>query len=238
MNLEQILQHPLKLDRIKKDPVIGKMDFSKFEAMPVEVQRKIILDSNDLGTFVREKRQFGARIACTMGTMDMTHIGHMRYMAKAKREGDLLILGIDTDESVKRYKHASRPYTNQYERAEMCAHTSAVDIVTFVDDVNEKGIWAYKLIKEILPDVFTAIKESYPKRQLKEIGFYCTRINLIPRQAPGSTTDICEEIATTILGYPDLVKKIEAGNPKFSANILKAAKEITRIREEKGESQQ
>src|SRR3989338_5131109 len=72
---------------------------------------KFVPDYNRLVKIVEAWRVLGKRIVVTIGTWDMLHIGHLRFLNRAKRCGDVLVVGADSDEAVKRYKGEHRPIT-------------------------------------------------------------------------------------------------------------------------------
>jgi len=81
----------------------------------------------DLGTRLRED---GQRIVFTNGCFDLLHVGHLRYLEQARRLGDVLVIGLNTDESVRGLKGPSRPILPEDERAELLAGLACVDYVT------------------------------------------------------------------------------------------------------------
>ncbi len=94
------------------------------------------------------KRNSGRRIVFTNGVFDILHAGHVEYLAKAKALGDILIVGLNRDSSVRRLKGPNRPLQRESDRAIIVAALKAVDyVVMFAEDTPEK------LIKEICPDV-------------------------------------------------------------------------------------
>ena len=102
---------------------------------------KFIPDYNELVKKIEALRTLGQKIVVTIGTWDMFHPGHARYLLKAKEQGDILIVGADSDITVKRYKGPHRPINPQEERVEMLTYLSFVDFVTLIEDVDEKGSW-------------------------------------------------------------------------------------------------
>lgn len=88
------------------------------------------------------------RFVFTNGVFDLIHIGHVRYLAAARAQGDLLVIGLNSDASVRRIKGPNRPITPQRERAEILLALRCVDhVVVFNDET------PYRLIKALLPDV-------------------------------------------------------------------------------------
>lgn len=93
-------------------------------------------------------RSSGRRVVFTNGCFDLIHIGHTRYLADARRLGDLLVVGINSDASVRRLKGASRPIVPEAERREVLLALKSVDLV-FVFETDTP----LELIKEIRPDI-------------------------------------------------------------------------------------
>lgn len=150
--------------------------------------KKIVRDYERLQKAVDGLRAVNHRIAVTIGSWDLLHIGHVRYLLSAKEHGDVLVVGVDTDRTVKLYKGELRPVVPEEERYEMLSYQSCVDFVTPVDDVNPNGAWQYGLIKALRPDVFIAVEDSYPEQQLAEIKQYCKEVVVLPRQAENTST--------------------------------------------------
>ena len=156
----------------------------------------IILDYGKLKNIVDAHRVLGHKIVCTVGSWDMLHIGHLRYLIKAKQQGDVLVVGVDSDRGIKLYKKNDlRPVIPQEERMEMLSYQDCVDYVTLVEDIDDKGKWQYELIKTIPPDIFVTTPESYPEEQIKDIKVYSNEVIVFPRQAEKtSTTEIIERM--------------------------------------------
>jgi len=165
--------------------------------MPMKVQNNsIILDYSELKKIVDAHKVLGHKIVCTVGSWDMLHIGHLRYLIKAKGQGDILIVGVDSDRGIKLYKkNELRPVIPQAERMEMLKYQECVDYITLVDDIDDDGKWQYKLIKTIRPHVFVTTADSYPEEQIKDIRLYADDVLILPRQAERtSTTEIIERM--------------------------------------------
>lgn len=164
------------------------------------METKIILDYEKLATFVEAHKILEQRVVCTIGSWDMLHIGHLRYLNRAKKKGDILIVGADSDRAIKLYKNEFRPIIPEKERLEMLSYQNCVDYVTLIDDIDERGEWHFDLIKKTNPDIFVCIAESYPKDQQLKIKQYCNYLIELPRQADNtSTSDIIEKTIKTHL---------------------------------------
>jgi rfaE bifunctional protein nucleotidyltransferase chain/domain len=93
-----------------------------------------ILDRAALINVVSHAKQNGRRVVFANGCFDIFHVGHVRYLQGAKAEGDLLVVGINSDEQVRKQKGPGRPLVSQNERAELVAAMAAVDYVTIFDE--------------------------------------------------------------------------------------------------------
>jgi rfaE bifunctional protein nucleotidyltransferase chain/domain len=95
-----------------------------------------------------EWKRSGRRVVFTNGCYDLLHPGHIRLLEQARTLGDILVLALNTDASVRRYKGPNRPLLNEEERVEMALALEAVDAVTLFDEDTPR-----ELIAELLPDV-------------------------------------------------------------------------------------
>jgi D-beta-D-heptose 7-phosphate kinase/D-beta-D-heptose 1-phosphate adenosyltransferase len=108
---------------------------------------KKICDREDLSEIIKQLKGEGKKIVFTNGCFDLIHVGHVRYLKQAKELGDILVIGLNADESVSRIK-PGRPIIPEDQRAEALSALSMVDyIVLFREDT------PYALIKDIIPDV-------------------------------------------------------------------------------------
>lgn len=98
--------------------------------------------------FARELRGSGRRVVFTNGVFDILHPGHIRYLQQARALGDALIIGLNSDASVKRNKGPERPINNESERAEILSALECVDAVVVFDENTPAEI-----IKAIQPDI-------------------------------------------------------------------------------------
>lgn len=100
---------------------------------------------------IRERdrlRREGKRVVFTNGCFDLLHPGHVRYLTEARSLGDVLVVGLNGDRSVRALKGEGRPILNQEERSEVIAALEAVDFVVVFDEETPK-----ELVAELLPDV-------------------------------------------------------------------------------------
>lgn len=158
--------------------------------------QKIIPKHKDLIKKIEAHKTLGHKVVCTIGSWDMLHIGHLRYLNAAKEHGDVLIVGVDSDRGIKSYKGPLRPVIPETERMEMLSYQACVDYVTLIDDIDKGGNWQYELIKDLPIDTFVAVEgNSYTKKQKDMIKKLCKEIVVIPRQALStSSTDIIQNV--------------------------------------------
>jgi len=131
--------------------------------------------------FYKEK---GLKVVLTSGTFDLFHVGHSRYLEAAKRHGDVLLVGVDSDKKVRRKKGPHRPIVPEKERIEIICHSRHVDLVF----LKQAGGAKWGLIKTVRPDVLITTKRVYEKGDLTGLDGYCGNIQLLESQATTSTT--------------------------------------------------
>ena len=107
-----------------------------------------ILKLTDLIQKVKNLRKSGKQIVFTNGCFDILHVGHVRYLTTARSEGDVLVVGLNSDSSVKSIKPDNRPIVTQEERAEVLAGLASVDFITIFDESDPLA-----LISAIKPDI-------------------------------------------------------------------------------------
>jgi len=108
-----------------------------------------VLTLPELVEFRRGWRESGQRLVLTNGTFDLLHIGHVRYLEAARKLGDVLVVGINSDESVRRYKGPGRPVVPHEERAEIVAALRCVDYAIIFNEPT-----ASALVEALQPDVY------------------------------------------------------------------------------------
>jgi rfaE bifunctional protein nucleotidyltransferase chain/domain len=109
---------------------------------------KKILPAGVLARRLALLRRQGRRIVFTNGVYDLLHAGHVALLEKSKRLGNILVVGLNSDASVRRYKGPRRPLASQNDRARVLASLSAVDYVTFFGEDTP-----YQLIGKLKPDI-------------------------------------------------------------------------------------
>lgn len=131
------------------------------------------------------------KVVFTNGCFDILHVGHLRYLNDAKRQGDILIVGVNSDSSVKKLKGESRPINNQYDRAEMLGGLKAVDFtVIFEEDTPEELIACLKPSIHVKGGDYT--KDDLPETKIVES--YGGEVRILSFVEGKSTTNIVKKI--------------------------------------------
>ena len=110
--------------------------------------REKILSRDGLHAVLEEYRSAGRKIVFANGVFDLLHVGHVRYLEGARAEGDLLVVGVNSDSSTRKLKGEGRPILTERARASLVAALRCVDYVVIFDDLDVKP-----LLREYQPDV-------------------------------------------------------------------------------------
>jgi len=151
----------------------------------------MIINSKEIEKLSTDLKKNGKKIIFTNGCFDILHSGHVTYLNKSKALGDVLIVGLNSDKSVRRLKGESRPINNEYDRAYILDNLKAVDYVSIFDEDTP-----LELIKKVLPDIITK-GGDYKKENVvgysvvKEYGGDVVIIDLVEGK---STTGIIKRI--------------------------------------------
>ena len=145
----------------------------------------------DLVKIVKNLKAKGKRIVFTNGCFDLLHIGHVRYLEEAKARGDVLVVGVNSDSSVRKLKGPKRPILPEEERAEILSGLGCVDYVTLFDEIDP-----LKLITSLHPDVLVK-GGDWAKEQIvgkEEVERSEGEVLIIPFVKKASTSNLIETI--------------------------------------------
>jgi len=152
-----------------------------------------VLDRKTLKERVDSFRQSGKIVVFTNGCFDLLHVGHVRYLEEAGKQGDCLVVAVNSDSSVRQIKGPERPIIAEEQRAEVVAALGCVDWVTIFDEPDP-----LVLIKLLKPDVLVK-GGDWPEEKIvgasevKEAG---GKVSRIPQEVGVSTSDILEKVGT------------------------------------------
>ena len=149
------------------------------------------MDENWLAN-VKIAKKTGQKVGLVQGSWDLFHLGHLRYIMKARALCDFLVIAMDSDEKIRKRKGPTRPVIPEKERYEFIRLLNIADAVV-IKEVDEPK---WHLIKTVKPDVLIAIKENYNDEQIEKLGKYCGEVAVLPRQAKTSTSDKIRQITT------------------------------------------
>jgi D-beta-D-heptose 7-phosphate kinase/D-beta-D-heptose 1-phosphate adenosyltransferase len=149
---------------------------------------------NDIKVLIQNLKTEGAKIVFTNGCFDILHLGHVRYLRKAKKLGDVLVVGLNSDDSVRALKGGDRPYVSEMERAEILASLECVDFVIIFSQLKPN-----LLIKNIKPHFHVKggdyeINALPEKKLVENLG---GKVVVIPPVEGRSTTNIVERILSS-----------------------------------------
>lgn len=126
-----------------------------------------IVNRAELKPLLQQAKRQGTRIVLANGCFDTLHVGHIRYLAGAKREGDLLVVGVNSDASVSSLKGSGRPILDEQARAQLVAAIRHVDYVVVFPELNVES-----LLQDLRPDVHAKgtdyTQETVPERAVAD----------------------------------------------------------------------
>lgn len=201
---------------------------------------KKIKSQKEIVLLARSLKKQGKKIVVYNGSFDLIHAGHAQALKEAKNQGDILIVLLNSDQSIRTYKGPNRPIVPEKERAEMLAALESVDYVVLFDDLTP-----VKMISEIKPDVYCSGynwgKNIPAAEAAKEAG---AKIHLLRKIADFSTTNLIRKIlavyskpevgavfldrdGTINLNEPHYVHRIE--DFKFLPGAIQALKNLSKL---------
>lgn len=156
-----------------------------------------IIKRSELAKEIRKWREEQKVIVFTNGCFDIIHRGHVEYLNKAKSLGDILILGLNSDTSVKKLKGADRPYVSEQDRAYIMSQMVPVDVVSIFNEETPLN-----LIKTVMPDVLVKGGDYTPDTIVgrKEVEQNGGKVVAIPLVKGRSTTGLIEKIKNSKSG--------------------------------------
>jgi rfaE bifunctional protein nucleotidyltransferase chain/domain len=149
-------------------------------------EERLVPSLDEVTRKVSHLRGLDYKIVLTSGSFDLIHLGHVKYLARAKEFGGILVVGVDSDAKIRRRKGDDRPMVPQAERLEMLAYQRPVDLIYLKDD--DEPRWA--LIKAVAPDVLVLTEDhSYSAAEQEELLTIVGRIEVVKRQASVTTSE-------------------------------------------------
>lgn len=203
----------------KVKPIV---DFDKILSRHAHLEDRYIPEYEDLRAVVDDLKAQGHRIVLTQGVYDLLHEGHAKYLEKALSYGDVLIVGVDTDEFTRERKGPNRPVVPFKERINMLGHLRHVSLLTKRDI----GVDIGELIRVVSPHVLITSKttKDFPARDVAVYKKHCAEIVTLPPQATTSTTARIRFL--TIDGADQLARELKDRIPKLVSESLNNIRKI------------
>jgi D-beta-D-heptose 7-phosphate kinase/D-beta-D-heptose 1-phosphate adenosyltransferase len=154
--------------------------------------REKIKAKDELKNILEGLKRKGKRIVFTNGCFDILHIGHIRCLEEAKEEGDILIVAINSDRSIRSLKGPSRPFTPEAERAEVLSALACVDYVVIFDEPDP-----LELISSLKPNILVKGGDWTPETTIgrEVVEGMGGKVVIIPQVRGFSTSAIVDRIA-------------------------------------------
>lgn len=163
--------------------------------------KKRLVSQSDLMTLHEKLKEKNKKIVFTAGSWDLIHAGQCRYLERAKEEGDILVVGISSNEAIRKVKGTTKPVLDEKIRAEMLTFLRSVDFVTILPEPSCAP--SLGLLK---PDVYITVKEDWNddyqhSREYKTVTKYGGEVKVVDRQSTAlSTTKIIQRAIGGHLG--------------------------------------
>ena len=151
----------------------------------------MLVERQDIAKFCEILRKGGQKVVFTNGCFDILHAGHVTYLEAAKAQGDVLVLGLNTDASVRHLKGPERPINNELDRAKVVGALKSVDYVVFFGEQTAEAV-----IAEVKPDIYVKggdyTLDTLPEAKI--VQSYGGKVAFIDMVEGRSTTNIINKI--------------------------------------------
>ncbi len=146
----------------------------------------------ELEKIIKEEKSTGKKVVLANGCFDLIHVGHIRYLRESKKMGDVLVVALNSDSSIRKLKGKGRPILNQKEREAIISSFSFVDYITFFKEENvEKVLLALKPDYHVKGSDYT--EETVPEKEI--VKSYGGRIAIAGGPKIRSTSQLIKSIA-------------------------------------------
>jgi D-glycero-beta-D-manno-heptose 1-phosphate adenylyltransferase len=150
--------------------------------------RKRLIDQSDLMTLNEKLKESGKKIVFTAGSWDLLHVGQCRYLEVAKSYGDVLVVGVSSNDAIKKVKGPNKPILDEKIRLEMLAYLRPVDYVTILPTPS-----CQPTLGLLQPDVYVTVKEDWTSnykqsKEYKTVTKYGGQVEVLDRQSTALST--------------------------------------------------
>lgn len=163
--------------------------------------KKRLIDQSDLMTLHEQLSEKGKKVVFTAGSWDLVHVGQLRYLENAKALGDILVVGVSSNDAIKKVKGPNKPILDERIRAEMLTFLSSVDFITILPEPS-----CQPTLGLLKPDIYVTVKEDWTdkykeSKEYKTVNKYGGKVVVIDRQSTSvSTTKIIQRAIGGHLG--------------------------------------
>lgn len=163
--------------------------------------KKRLIAQGDLMTLHEKLQEKGKKVVFTAGSWDLVHVGQLRYLELAREKGDILVVGVSSNDAIRKVKGSNKPILDEKIRAEMLTYLRCVDFVTILPEPS-----CQPTLGLLLPDVYVTVKEDWTEdfknsREYKTVIKYGGAVEMIDRQSTTiSTTKIVQRAIGGHLG--------------------------------------
>lgn len=163
--------------------------------------KKRLIPMSDLMTLHEQLKEKGKKVVFTAGSWDLLHVGQCRYLSEAKSRGDVLVVGVSSNDAIRRVKGPNKPILDEKIRAEMLTYLRDVDFVTILPEPS-----CTPTLGLLKPDVFITVKEDWASaykesKEYKTVTKYGGEVEVVDRQSTAlSTTKIVQRAIGGELG--------------------------------------
>lgn len=163
--------------------------------------KKRLIPQSDLMTLHEKLSEAGKKVVFTAGSWDLLHVGQCRYLERAKSEGDILVVGVSSNDAIKRVKGPNKPILDEKIRAEMLTYLRSVDFVTILPEPS-----CQPSLGLLRPDIYITVKEDWTEeykdsKEYKTVTKYGGTVLVVDRQSTAlSTTKIVQRAIGGQLG--------------------------------------
>lgn len=198
-----------------KTKLSNKKQSTRAIKKPVSDNPRFIKDFKHLTLIVNSLKNLGQKVVLTQGVYDLIHEGHAKYLEIAKSYGDILIVGVDSDELTRQRKGPTRPIVPEKERIEMLLHLRHVDYVVIRDVGKDIG----DLIRTVKPNILitSSTTSDFTKPLIRQYKSHCGEIIILPAQSTTSTTARIRQL--TIDGASSLAEEVNNLTEQFIKKI-------------------
>ena len=159
--------------------------------MPYRLKLKKLYPLEQLTNIIQEQKGKGRKVVLANGCFDLIHVGHIRYLREAKDRGDILVVALNSDSSIRSLKGRGRPILEAKERAEILSSFYFVDYVTFFDELNVE-----RVLLALQPDIHAKgsdyTEDTVPEKET--VRLYGGSISITGGPKVRSTSQLIEEI--------------------------------------------